>query len=58
MDYQVHRARQKMGAKNLSVLAGLLLPLVVAFGWLLAVNEVGNARWGIELVVLSVHLAR
>jgi hypothetical protein len=50
-DYQVHRARQKMRAKNLRVLTVLLLPLVVAFAWLLAARNGGNSSaWEVSLV--------
>jgi len=45
-DYQVHRARLKMRAKNLRVLGALLLPLVVGVGWLLAEQDVGGERAG------------
>jgi hypothetical protein len=41
-DYQVHRARQKMRARNLRILAVLLLPLVLAFGWILAASRIGD----------------
>ena len=52
-DYQVHRARQKMRAKNLRVLAVLLFPLVVTFAWLLAARGVGGASpRGIALVAI------
>lgn len=53
-DYQVHRARQKMRAKNLKVLAALLTPLVVALGWLLAARGVGGgSAWGVGLVAVA-----
>ena len=52
-DYQVHRARQKMRAKNLSILAALLLPLVVTFAWLMAANAVGSASsWAVALLAV------
>jgi hypothetical protein len=52
-DYQVHRARQKMRARNLRVLAALLLPLVVAFGWLVAANEAAVvSRSGVGLIAV------
>lgn len=35
-DYQVHRARMKLRAKNLRILGFLVFLLVVALGWLLA----------------------
>jgi hypothetical protein len=50
-DYQVHRARMKMRAKNLRVLGGLLLPLVIGVGWLLAhQGAAGGSGSGIALV--------
>lgn len=50
-DYQVHRARQKMRARNLRVLALLLFPLVLTFAWLLAVKGVGgHSAWEVCLV--------
>ena len=52
-DYQVHRARQKMRAKNLHVLAALLFPLVVAFAWLLvARDQAGRSAREISLVAI------
>jgi hypothetical protein len=52
-DYQVHRARQKMRAKNLRVLAVLLFPLVVTFAWLLAAKNVGGGSGsGVFLVAI------
>ena len=52
-DYQVHRARQKMRAKNLRILAALLLPLVIAFGWLLGTNDTGGlSPSGVGLVAV------
>lgn len=52
-DYRVHRARQKMRARNLSILAALLLPLVIAFCWLLAAIEIrGVSGWGVGLVAV------
>jgi len=44
--YQVHRARQRMRAKNLGILGALLLPLVAVLGWLLAdqVPEIQSPR--------------
>lgn len=42
-DYQVHRARQRMRARNLNLLAALLVPLVVALALLLAAKPVGGA---------------
>lgn len=52
-DYQVHRARQRMRAKNLGFLAALLTPLVAAFGWLLAALAVGGASpWEVGLVAV------
>jgi len=53
-DYQVHRARQKMRARNLHVLAGLLVVIVVVFAWRLAAMNVGGvtAR-GVWLVAIA-----
>ena len=52
-DYQVHRARQTMRARNLSILAALLLPLVVAFAWLLAANEINDVSGrGVGLIAV------
>ncbi|HET7218005.1 MAG TPA: hypothetical protein VFJ02_08145, partial [Vicinamibacterales bacterium] len=48
-DYQVHRARQKMRAKNLRVLAALLFPLVVTVAWLLGAKD-GGSPWEVSLV--------
>ena len=52
-DYQVHRARQTMRAKNLTILAALLLPLVIAFSWLLGASEIdGVSSRGIGLIAV------
>jgi hypothetical protein len=52
-DYQVHRARQKMRARNLRLLAVCLFPLVGGFGWLLATRSgVGISGWEAALVAV------
>jgi hypothetical protein len=50
-DDQTHRARQRMRARNLKVLSALLLPVVVAFGWLTVIaGEVSAAQVGLVVV--------
>jgi len=52
-DYEVHRARMKMRAKNLRVLAALLGPLILGFGWLLAAHQIGSdSASGVGLVAV------
>jgi hypothetical protein len=41
-DYQVHRARQKMRARNLRLLTVFLVPLIGTFGWLLTGGVLGT----------------
>jgi hypothetical protein len=51
-DYQTHRAQQRMRARNLKILSVLLLPVVVAFGWLMVIaGEVSAAQ--VSLVAVS-----
>ena len=49
-DYQVHRARQKMRAKNLRLLALALSPIVLSIAWLLAQRSEGGSAWEVSLV--------
>ena len=50
-DYQTHRARQRMRARNLQILSVLLLPVVVAFGWLIvSAGDVSAAQVGLVAV--------
>jgi hypothetical protein len=51
-DYQVHRARQRMRSRNLHILSCLLLPVVVALGFLMVpAGEVPAAQ--VALVAVS-----
>jgi hypothetical protein len=50
-DYQIHRARQRMRARNLQILSVLLVPVVVALGFLTVVaGDVSAAQVGLVAV--------
>ncbi len=50
-DDETHRARQRMRARNLQILSVLLLPVVVAFGWLTVIaGDVSAAQVGLVAV--------